>query len=275
MKLKNRLEISLFIILIFVFAFPRPNLARVFKPYDDFSDKLDYIDGQPGQEVTFGTKWIRFVPEKNRLSMEVTDDMLWFKVNAAGGRDPGFKLAFGWEEGDIAGIQFTIKVAELSKAGGWFGILCTSEEPNWLSGNWVFGVSPSHQHDWGPKGYFGSGSVGKFGGWVGFAYEDIPENTNMLRTIRAEWNSATRQMAMTVDPGKNTEWKKDDVPSNADLGKFPWWSIYITCDQVVKVAIDDVSISSESFPFSVQSQGKLATVWGFLKAKSSNSDEGR
>ncbi|MBM3237719.1 hypothetical protein FJZ31_15630 [Candidatus Poribacteria bacterium] len=72
-------------------------------------------------------------------------------------------------------------------------------------------------------------------------------------------------MAMTVDPGKNTEWKEDNVPSNADLGKFPWCSIYITCDQVVKVAIDDVYILSESFPFSVQSQGKLTTTWGFLK----------
>jgi len=69
-------------------------------------------------------------------------------------------------------------------------------------------------------------------------------------------------MVMTIDPGENTEWKKDDVPSNADLGKFPWWSIYLTCDQVVKVAIDDVYILSESFPFSVQLQNKLAPHGG-------------
>jgi len=260
------LEISLCIIFLFLVAIATKNFAQVFKPYDDFSGKLDALDGQPGQKVTLGTKWIRFVPEENRLSMEVADGMFWFKVNAAGDRDPGFKLAFGWEERDIAGIQFTIKVADLSKAGGWFGILCTSEEPNWLKGNWIFGVSPSHQHDWGPKGYFGSGSVGKFGGWAAFAYEDIPENTNMLRTIRAEWNSATQQMAMTVDPGGDTEWKKEDVHSNADLGKYPWWTIYITCDQIVKVAIDDVYVLSEGFPFSVQSLSKLTTTWGNIKA---------
>ena len=42
------------------------------------------------------------------------------KVKSPGGRDPGFKLVFGWEPRDILGIQFTVKVAELSEAGGWF-----------------------------------------------------------------------------------------------------------------------------------------------------------
>ena len=48
------------------------------------------------------------------------------RVKSPGGRDPGFKLVFGWEPRDILGIQFTVKVAELSDAGGWFGVLCTN-----------------------------------------------------------------------------------------------------------------------------------------------------
>lgn len=216
MRLKN-------LVIIFVLLFvASPNFvqsAKVWKPYDDFEGKFDYIEAEPGQKkIPLGMKWIRFVPE-DRLDMEIEDGMLWFFVNAAGDRDPGFKLVFGWEPRDITGIQFTIKVADLSKAGGWFGILCTDEEPNWKSSNWIFGVSPSHQHDWGPKTYFGSGSLGKFGGWESFAYEDIPENTNILRTIRASWNDVEHQMAITVDPGKKTFWKKDDVPSNAEKGR--------------------------------------------------------
>jgi len=58
------LKISLVIISVLLFAVAKKNLAHVFKPYDDFSGRLDYIDGQPGQKVTLGTKWIRFVPEK-------------------------------------------------------------------------------------------------------------------------------------------------------------------------------------------------------------------
>ena len=110
--------------------------AEKWNPYDDFSQEFDAVDQQPG-EVKFGKKWIRYVLEA-RLKMAVENGMLLFKVNAPGGRDPGFKLGFGWEEKDIIGIQFTVKVAELSKAGGW----------------------------------------------KAFAYNDIPENTNMLRTFR-------------------------------------------------------------------------------------------
>ena len=115
------------------------------------------------------------------------------------------------------------------------------------------------------QGVFGSGSVGQLGGWQAFAYEDIPENTNMLRTIRLEWNDAKHEMAVTVDPGEKTEWKKDDIPSNADLGKFPWWSIYLTADQVVEVAVDDVFVKSESLPYPVEARGKLASRWGEIK----------
>ena len=62
-----------------------------------------------------------------------------------------------------------------------------------------------------------------------------------------------------------TEWQKDDIPSNADLGEFPWWSIYITADQVVEVAVDDVFVKSESLPYPVEARGKLASRWGEIK----------
>jgi len=237
--------------------------AETWKPYDDFSQGFNAVDQQPG-EVKFGKKWIRYVPEA-RLKMAIENEMLLFKVNAPGGRDPGFKLGFGWEEKDIIGIQFTVKVAELSKAGGWFGVLCTDQEPNWKGNNWVFGVSPSHQHNWGPKTYFGSGSVGNLGGWKSFAYNDIPENTNMLRTFRLVWNNKAHQMSITIDPEEKTEWHKADVHSNSDLGKFPWWSIYLTADQTVKVIIDDIYIQSESLPYSVTSNSNLATKWAAIK----------
>ena len=69
---------------------------------------------------------------------------------------------------------------------------------------------------------------------------------------------------------KKTEWKKEDLPSNADLGEFPWWSIYITADQVVEVAVDDVFVKSESLPYPVEARGKLASRWGEIKLKVSN-----
>ena len=72
-------------------------------------------------------------------------------------------------------------------------------------------------------------------------------------------------MAVTVDPGEKTEWKKDDISSNADLGEFPWWSIYLTADQEVEVAVDDVFVKSESLPYPVEARGKLASRWGDIK----------
>ena len=119
---------------------------------------------------------------------------------------------------------------------------------------------------WGPKTYFGSGSFGKFGGWKPFAYGDIPDNQNVTRTYRLQWNNATHQMAITIDPDQKTEWKKEDVHSNADLGTFPWWTIYLTADQVVKVIIDDVYVLSKSLPYAVQPQQKVAVAWANLKA---------
>ena len=254
----------LFICFLAALTLPNVFAAPEWKPYDDFEGDLDAIDETPGQIPDLGTKWVQFVPE-NRLEMGIKDGVFQMKVKSPGGRDPGFKLVFGWEPRDILGIQFTVKVAELSEAGGWFGVLCTNEEPNWKNPNWVFGMSPSHQHNWGPKGVFGSGSVGQLGGWEAFSYEDIPENTNMLRTLRLEWNDAKHEMAVTVDPGEKTEWKKDDISSNADLGEFPWWSIYLTADQEVEVAVDDVFVKSESLPYPVEARGKLASRWGEIK----------
>jgi len=86
----------------------------------------------------------------------------------------------------------------------------------------------------------------------------------MLRTIRAEWNNGTKEMTMTIDPGAKNQWSTI-VPSSADLGKFPWWTIYITCDQIVSIAIDDVYVLSESLPYSVNPNGKLTDTWGNLK----------
>ena len=254
------------IALVFLYMVVSANIvqAKTWKPYDDFEKGFSFSDAKPADaKLPFGKNWIRFIPE-DRLKMDVKDGKLWFDVTAAGTRDPGFKLAFGWEPKDIAGIQFTVKVAELSDAGGWFGILCTDEETDWLQNNWIFGMSPNHQHSWGPKTVFGAGSAGKLGGWIGFSYEDIPENTNMLRVIRAEWNSGAKEMTMTIDPGSKTQWSTN-VPSNADLAKFPWWTIYITCDQVVTTAIDDVYVLSESLPYSIESNGKLANTWGNIK----------
>jgi hypothetical protein len=106
--------------------------------------------------------------------------------------------------------------------------------------------------------------MGKLGGWQGSAYKDIPDNTNMLRVIRAQWDSGAKEMILTVDPGKNTRWSARAL-SNAQLGRFPWWSIYITCDQVVKVAIDDVYVLSETLPYSVDPKRKLTTRWGEIR----------
>ena len=156
----------LFICILAAFCLSNVFAAPEWKPYDDFEGDLDTIDEIPGQIPDLGTKWVRFIPE-NRLEMDITDGMFRMSVKSPGGRDPGFKLVFGWDPRDILGIQFTVKVAELSKAGGWFGVLCTNEEPNWKNPNWVFGMSPSHQHGWGPKGVFGSGSVGQLGGLAG------------------------------------------------------------------------------------------------------------
>jgi len=72
-------------------------------------------------------------------------------------------------------------------------------------------------------------------------------------------------MSITIDPGKKTEWHKADVHSNSDLGKFPWWSIYLTADQAVKVVIDDIHIQSVSLPYSVTSHSKLAIKWAEIK----------
>ena len=138
--------ICILVVLTLSSAFAAPE----WKPYDDFEGDLDAIEETPGQIPDLGTKWVQFVPE-NRLEMGIKDGTFQMKVKSPGGRDPGFKLVFGWEPRDILGIQFTVKVAELSEAGGWFGVLCTNEEPNWKNPNWVFGMSPSHQHNWGAQ----------------------------------------------------------------------------------------------------------------------------
>ena len=258
----NRLSL---IFLIQFFLCLSVGITGVWKPYDDFTEGLDAVKEDPGQ-AKFGKKWIQYTPEA-RLKMDIVDNELVFQVAQAGDRDPGFKLGFGWAKKDIAGIQFTVKSAELSKAGGWFGVLCTDEEPNWKANNWIFGASPSHQHDWGPKTYFGSGSFGKLGGWKTFAYSDIPDNQNVDRTYRLQWNKANQQMAITIDPGQKTEWKKEDVHSNADLGTFPWWTIYLSADQVVKVIIDDVYVLSKSLPYVVDPHQKVVLAWAKLKVK--------
>ena len=128
--------ISLICILV-AFTLSSAFAAPEWKPYDDFEGDLDAIDETPGQIPDLGTKWVQFVPE-NRLEMGIKDGTFQMKVKSPGGRDPGFKLVFGWDPRDILGIQFTVKVAELSDAGGWFGVLCTNEEPNWKNPNWVF-----------------------------------------------------------------------------------------------------------------------------------------
>ena len=82
-----------------------------------------------------------------------------------------------------------------------------------------------------------------------------------------QWNKANQQMAITIDPGQKTEWKKEDVHSNADLGTFPWWTIYLSADQVVKVIIDDVYVLSKSLPYVVEPHQKVVLAWAKLKVK--------
>ena len=87
----------------------------------------------------------------------------------------------------------------------------------------------------------------------------------IFSSCRKEEKSILIQEISNWEFSFENEWHKADVHSNSDLGKFPWWSIYLTADQAVKVAIDDIYIQSESLPSSVASHSKLATKWAAIK----------
>ena len=74
------------------------------KPYDDFEGDLD-ANERPWADTRSRHEMGTLRPGKT-LRDGHQGWHFWDDVKAPGGRDPGFKLVFGWDPSDILGIQF-------------------------------------------------------------------------------------------------------------------------------------------------------------------------